>query len=109
MKKNAPHKIQPNSLKLNFALNTTRTVLNFLIPLAIFPYISRVLEPDGFGKVEFANSIVSYFVLFGNRLYAFNKPRKPANTSTSRPRRWNAKFHRSHFVVNPGALQYISN
>mgnify|MGYP002626310484 FL=1 len=64
MKKNAPHKIQPNSLKLNFALNTTRTVLNFLIPLAIFPYISRVLEPDGFGKVEFANSIVSYFVLF---------------------------------------------
>jgi O-antigen/teichoic acid export membrane protein len=30
----------------------------------MFPYISRVLGPAGLGKVEYANSIVSYFVLF---------------------------------------------
>jgi O-antigen/teichoic acid export membrane protein len=41
-----------------------RTVLNFVIPVVIFPYVSRVLGPVGLGKVEFANSIVSYFVLF---------------------------------------------
>lgn len=51
------------SLKLNFLLNTTRTALSFLIPLVTFPYVSRVLGPEGIGKVEFANSIVSYFVL----------------------------------------------
>ena len=56
--------MQTKSLRLNFALNTSRTVLNLLIPLVIFPYVSRVLGPGGTGKVEFANSIVSYFVLF---------------------------------------------
>ena len=38
--------------------------MNFLLPLVVFPYISRVLGPEETGKVEFANSIVSYFVLF---------------------------------------------
>ena len=56
--------IKPKSLRLNFFLNTSRTVLNFLIPLATFPYVSRILGPEGLGRVEFANSIVSYFVLF---------------------------------------------
>jgi O-antigen/teichoic acid export membrane protein len=32
--------------------------------LVIFPYIGRILGPEGLGKVEFANSIVSYFVVF---------------------------------------------
>ncbi len=53
-----------NSLKVNFALTAIRTTLTFLLPIITFPYISRVLEPSGIGKVEFANSIVSYFVLF---------------------------------------------
>ncbi len=52
------------SLKLNYSLTTVRTVLSFFFPLIIFPYVSRILEPSGIGKVEFANSIVSYFVLF---------------------------------------------
>ena len=56
--------ISPKSLKLNFIFNMSRTVLNFLIPLVTFPYVSRILGPEGLGKVEFANSIVSYFVLF---------------------------------------------
>jgi O-antigen/teichoic acid export membrane protein len=51
------------SIKLNFVLNNTRLLLNLLIPLAVFPYVSRTLGPEGLGKVEFANSIVSYFVL----------------------------------------------
>lgn len=52
------------SVKANFAFNTVRTVLSFLFPLILFPYVSRVLGPNGLGRVEFANSIVSYFVLF---------------------------------------------
>jgi O-antigen/teichoic acid export membrane protein len=52
------------SIKVNYVLNNIRLLLNVLIPLVIFPYVSRVLGPSGLGKVEFANSIVSYFVLF---------------------------------------------
>lgn len=52
------------SLKLNFILNSIRLSLNFLVPLIIFPYVSRLLGPEYFGKVEFANSIISYFILF---------------------------------------------
>lgn len=52
------------SIRLNFALNTIRTSLGFLVPLATFPYVSRVLGPENLGRVEFANSVVSYFVLF---------------------------------------------
>lgn len=53
-----------SSIKSNYIFNTVRTVLNFLTPLLIFPYTSRVLGPEGLGRVEFANSVVSYFVLF---------------------------------------------
>ncbi len=56
--------MKTKSLKLNFILNTTRTILNFLVPLMTFPYVSRILGPIGLGNVEFANSVVSYFVLF---------------------------------------------
>lgn len=40
------------------------TVSNFLFPLVTFPYVSRVLNPVGTGKVAFAYSIVSYFTIF---------------------------------------------
>ena len=56
--------IKIRSLKLNFVLGNIRTALNFLLPLVTFPYLSRVLGPESLGRVEFANSIVSYFVLF---------------------------------------------
>jgi Membrane protein involved in the export of O-antigen and teichoic acid len=41
-------------------------VSNFLFPLITFPYVSRVLLPEGTGKVAFALSIVSYFTLFAS-------------------------------------------
>ncbi|MGF0072096.1 oligosaccharide flippase family protein [Streptococcus orisratti] len=51
------------SLKLNAILNGFRSVLNLLFPLITFPYVSRVLQANGIGKYNFANSIVSYFLL----------------------------------------------
>ena len=33
----------------------------FIFPLITFPYISRILLPEGTGKVSFATSLISYF------------------------------------------------
>lgn len=56
--------MEVRSVKANFMLSNVRLVLNLLIPAVVFPYVSRVLGPDGIGRVEFVNSVVSYFVLF---------------------------------------------
>ncbi|SEM31253.1 Membrane protein involved in the export of O-antigen and teichoic acid [Ligilactobacillus sp. WC1T17] len=51
------------SLGLNALLNSLQSLLNLIFPLITFPYISRTLSVDGVGKYNFANSIVSYFLL----------------------------------------------
>lgn len=56
--------MEVRSVKANFIFSNVRLVMNLLIPAAVFPYVSRVLGPDGIGRVEFVNSVVSYFVLF---------------------------------------------
>ena len=55
--------MKEKSLKLNAALNIVKQCMNLLFPLITFPYSSRILNPEGIGKVNFALSIVSYFSL----------------------------------------------
>ncbi len=38
--------------------------MSLLFPLITFPYSSRILLPEGIGRVNFASSIISYFALF---------------------------------------------
>ena len=52
-----------NSIKWNSILNIIRKTCNILLPLLIYPYISRVLGPDNYGKYSFATSIIGYFIL----------------------------------------------
>lgn len=52
------------SVKRNFIMNIILTMSNFIFPLITFPYISRVLLPDGTGRVSFATSLISYFTMF---------------------------------------------
>lgn len=52
------------SIKLNFIMNTFLSMSSFIFPLITFPYISRILLPEGTGKVNFAISFVSYFTMF---------------------------------------------
>ena len=49
------------SLKKNALLNMIKTIMGLIFPLITFPYASRVLQPAGLGKVNFAHSIISYF------------------------------------------------
>lgn len=54
------------SLKINFLMNAVLTCSNFIFPLITFPYVSRILLADGNGKINFANSVVSYFALIAS-------------------------------------------
>lgn len=53
-----------SSLKKNFAWNSLLTISGYLFPLLTFPYITRVLGAENFGKANFAMSIVDYAILF---------------------------------------------
>lgn len=52
------------SIKKNYIFNVTYQMLLIILPIITTPYVSRVLGVDGIGKYSFANSIISYFVLF---------------------------------------------
>ena len=52
-----------NSVKKNTMYNMIKTISSIAFSLITFPYISRVLEPDGVGKINFGNSIISYLTL----------------------------------------------
>ncbi len=51
-------------LKENVILNVIYASSLILISLVTFPYLSRVLGPEGTGKVAFARSVVKCFMLF---------------------------------------------
>jgi O-antigen/teichoic acid export membrane protein len=55
---------QKKSLKLNFVMNAILTMSSFIFPLISFPYVSRILLPEGTGKVSFATSLIAYFTMF---------------------------------------------
>ena len=50
----------------NFFSLTTAEVINRLAALIYLPYIARIFGPDGFGKLNFAESIAGYFMLGAN-------------------------------------------
>ena len=52
------------SLKLNFIMNALLTMSSLLFPLISFPYVSRILLPEGTGRVDFATSLIAYFLMF---------------------------------------------
>lgn len=45
-------------------MNAILTMSSFIFPLITFPYVSRILLPEGTGKVSFATSLISYFTMF---------------------------------------------
>ena len=44
-------------------MNAILTMSSFVFPLLTFPYVSRILLPDGMGKVAMATAVVAYFAL----------------------------------------------
>ena len=54
------------SLKMNATMNLLKVVAGLVFPLITFPYTSRVLGPEGVGKINFATSFVGYFTLLAS-------------------------------------------
>ncbi len=54
------------SVRKNFILNLIKILVNLIFPLITFPYISRILLPEGIGRVTYIQSINNYFLLFIN-------------------------------------------
>ncbi len=51
------------SLKTNFLYSSLLTVSGYLVPLLIYPYVSRTLGLSNIGIVNFVDNIISYFIV----------------------------------------------
>ncbi len=51
------------SIKRNFFYNSLLTVSNYVFPMIIFPYVSRVLGVTNIGICNFVDSVVQWFIL----------------------------------------------
>jgi len=51
-------------IKRNVLYNVALSVSQVLVPVIVFPYVSRVLGPEGIGSIGFMESITQYFILF---------------------------------------------
>ena len=54
------------TIEINLILNILLTVSNIAVPFITFPYVTRVLGPEGVGRVTFASSVVEYFGMFAS-------------------------------------------
>ncbi len=65
--------MEKKSLGINFIFNVLKTLMGVVFPLITFPYAARVLGPDYLGKIDYAQTNVTYFTLiavFGISGYA---------------------------------------
>lgn len=51
-------------IKRNLIYNSLLSVSQILFPLIIFPYTFKILQPDGIGLVNFADSLTQYLISF---------------------------------------------
>lgn len=55
--------IKKRSLKYNYILSVGINLAGYIFPLITYPYVTRVLGATGIGRVSFAETAASYFVL----------------------------------------------
>ncbi|MBS3202808.1 oligosaccharide flippase family protein [Turicibacter bilis] len=55
--------MKQKSLQANAILSGAQKLLSIIFPLITFPYITRVLQINTIGQINFSNSIISYFTL----------------------------------------------
>ncbi|OOM81525.1 putative O-antigen transporter [Clostridium puniceum] len=58
--------MEQKSVKKNFIYNLILTTVNMIFPLITAPYLSNILGAENIGKVNYATSIINWFVLFAS-------------------------------------------
>ncbi|MDE5566076.1 MAG: oligosaccharide flippase family protein, partial [Anaeroplasmataceae bacterium] len=95
----------------NYLYNLIYQVFLLIIPLAVTPYVSRVLKEDGVGIYSFSYSIVSYFVILGALGFNYYAQREIAKKRGSQEEQ-NAFFWSIIFVrlitVSASILVYLA-
>lgn len=66
------------SLKKNFIYNLIYQIFLVVVPLAVTPYVARVLSPIGIGKYSFSYSLITYFTMFGSLGFGYYAQREIA-------------------------------
>lgn len=56
--------MEVKSIKHNLFMAVIRIMTGALFPIIVMPYVNRILNPIGIGRIEYANTIVNYFILF---------------------------------------------
>ena len=56
-------KLQKPDVKRNFVYNGILTLSNYIFPLIVYPYVSRVLGVSNIGICNFVDSVVHWFIL----------------------------------------------
>ncbi|MCX7761823.1 MAG: flippase [Candidatus Kryptonium sp.] len=76
----------PSNKKLfeSFLSLTFFQIVNYIIPLVTIPYLSRVLGPDKFGLVMFAQTLMIYFNILTDYGFNLSATRQVAINSTHR-------------------------
>lgn len=55
-----------SKINKNVIFSILKNVFGIIFPLITFPYVSRVLQPENIGKIDFSSSIISYLALFAS-------------------------------------------
>lgn len=70
------------NIKRNLVYNFLLSCSQVLLPLVSIPYVSRILDPEGIGRVSFIDSFTFYFVTmaeFGIMVYGIREVAKEKN------------------------------
>ena len=102
-----------NQLKKNIFYLYLLQFSNYLVPLATLPYLSRVLGPDKFGQIGFAQAIAQFFIMVVDFGFNYTIARKisiaKGNTDDINSIYWNVQLGRAVLLVFSVSLVLIAS
>ncbi|MBM3244006.1 MAG: flippase [Candidatus Omnitrophica bacterium] len=60
----------------NFISLSTLQSINYILPVLVLPYLVRVIKPEKFGLIAFAQSLIQYFMIFTDYGFSLSATRK---------------------------------